>query len=149
MNTAAEIAPLVKEIVVAAPIERAWTAFTTEINAWWPVATHSIEPERVAEIVFEGRAGGRIVERWDDGTENSWGEVELWEPPSRVRFSWQPNHERPAPTEVEVTFSAEDDGTRVRLEHRRWERLGAGAAESRSSYDSGWDLVLGRYAAAT
>jgi hypothetical protein len=41
-----------------------------------------------------------------------------------------------------VTFSPEDGATRVELEHRNWEQAGAGAAEMRDNYDSGWDLVL-------
>lgn len=141
--------PLVKEVVVATPVEKAWAIFTAEIDTWWPVETHSIEPERVKEIVFEAEPGGRVFERWHDGTERAWGQVEECEPPHRVLLSWQPNHERPAPTEVEVAFTAVDGGTRVRLEQRGWERLGDQGAEARSRYVEGWDLVLGRYAART
>jgi hypothetical protein len=36
------------------------------------------------------------------------------------------------------------DRTRVRLEHRGWERL-ADPAGQRTGYDAGWDVVLGRY----
>jgi uncharacterized protein YndB with AHSA1/START domain len=143
------IAPLVKEVTVAVPVERAWTVFTNEIDAWWPASTHSIEPDRVREIVVEARAGGRIVERWEDGTECSWGEIDVCEPPHRLRFSWHPYLDDRAATEVEVTFTAAEGGTIVRLEHRHWERLGAvQGAESRAQYDPGWDFVLGRYAEA-
>lgn len=138
-------APLVKEVTVAAPVERAWEVFTAGIDTWWPAATHSIEPDQVREIVFEARTGGRIVERWHDGTEWSWGEVDVCEPPHRLRFSWHPSRNPPAATEVEVTFTSVDTGTLVRLEHRGWERLGDRAATSRDDYDSGWDYVLGRY----
>lgn len=141
--------PLVKEVTVAAPVERAWEVFTANIGDWWPASTHSIEPERVRDIAFEARIGGRIVERWHDGTECSWGEVEVCDPPHRLRFSWHPYLDRPEATEIEVTFTPVGDGTRVRLEHRGWERLGARGAESRGQYDGGWDFVLGRYAAAT
>jgi hypothetical protein len=41
-----------------------------------------------------------------------------------------------------VRFVAEGDGTRVELEHRGWERYGDDAAETCSSYNSGWDVVL-------
>lgn len=147
MTAATELKPLVKELTVSAPPERAWTVFTEEIDSWWPVATHSMVPERVREIVFESRLGGRILERWSDGTEHVWGAVDLCDPPRRVRFSWQPNHDRPAATEVEVTFTGVEGGTLVRLEHRGWERLGAEeGAESRFDYDGGWEYVLGRYA---
>jgi uncharacterized protein YndB with AHSA1/START domain len=58
------------------------------------------------------------------------------------------NPEAAAPTEIEVRFSPEGDGTRVDLEHRGFERLGGAAQEARGSYSEGWVLVLGRYAEA-
>ena len=145
MNAASEPKPILKELTFAVPVERAWSVFTTEIDSWWPVATHSVEPDRVKEIVLEAHTGGRIFERWRDGTECPWGEVDLCEPPHRIRFSWQPNPQRPAATEVEVTFTATDGGTRVTLEHRGWERLGDEGPESRDDYAGGWDPVLDRY----
>lgn len=143
MTSVAEIAPVVKEIVVNATVERAWEVFTAGVDGWWPVATHSVEPGRVREVAFEN---GRLFERWDDGTECRWGEVEVWEPPHRLRMAWQPNPGVVETTEVEVTFVAEGDHTRVRLEHRAWERLGPRATDARRSYDDGWTQVLGRYA---
>lgn len=146
--TTTGIAPLVKEVSVSAPPARAFEVFTAEIGAWWPAQTHSVEPDRVRDVVLEGRAGGRILEVWEDGTELSWGEVELWDPPRRVRFSWHPGTDPATAGEIEVSFDATGDGTRVTLEHRGWERLGARAAELRANYDEGWDFVLGRYTAA-
>jgi hypothetical protein len=35
----------------------------------------------------------------------------------------------------------------VRLEHRGWERLGDRASVARSGYETGWPVVLGRFAA--
>lgn len=147
MTPAPDTEPVVKEVVVSAQPERAWDVFTGGIGSWWPVELFSVGMERTRAVVFEGRRGGRIFERWGDGTEKPWGEVEEWDPPHRVRFSWHPNEERPAATEVEVTFTATGDGTRVRLEHRGWERLGDAAAESRGSYDRGWVRVLDAYVA--
>lgn len=138
-------APLVKEVVVGVPVDRAWEVFTAGIDRWWPAATHSTAPDRVREVAFEARLGGRILERWDDGTELSWGEVEACDPPNLIRFSWHPNPDREGATEVEVTFTPSADGTRVRLEHRGWERLGDEAPALRADYDGGWDYVLGRY----
>ena len=147
MSPATEIAPVVKEVLVGVPIERAWEVFTAGIGAWWPVEMFSVGMERTRDVVFEGHPGGRIYERWDDGTEKPWGEVEAWDPPKLVRFTWHPNEDRPAATEVEVTFSSEGDATNVRLEHRGWARLGEVGAESRGRYDAGWVKVLDRYAA--
>ena len=48
-----------------------------------------------------------------------------------------------------MRFTADGSGTRVDLEHRHWERLGAAGAEARASYggENGWEMVIGRYAA--
>jgi hypothetical protein len=40
----------------------------------------------------------------------------------------------------------EGDGTRVELVHSGWEAYGDDAAASRASYDTGWDIVLGKLA---
>lgn len=146
--SASTIAPVVKELVVDAPVERAWSTFTAGMGTWWPLDSHSIDGRRAEDVVFEERVGGRVAEKWADGTERQWGEVRVWEPPHRFVLAWQPNADRPDATEVEVTFTREGDGTRLRLEHRGWERLGSEGLESRNDYDSGWELVLGRYAAA-
>ncbi|HEY7874499.1 MAG TPA: SRPBCC family protein [Actinomycetota bacterium] len=140
------ITPIEIEITVAASVEDAFATFTGDITSWWPSATHSVGEERVAEVVMEPRTGGRLFERWDDGTEHDWGEILEWEAPNRLVCSWQPNPERPAATEIEVTFEGVDGGTRVRLEHRGWERLGEQGPGQRRDYSSGWAPVLEGFA---
>jgi hypothetical protein len=62
------IQPVVVAIDVRRGIEEAFRVFTAEIGAWWPVAAHSVEPDKVETVVLEGRVGGRLYERWhDDG----------------------------------------------------------------------------------
>jgi hypothetical protein len=68
--------------------------------------------------------------------------VLVWEPPHRLVWSWQPNPERPAATEVEVRFERAGDGARLELEHRAWERLGEEGPRVRENYATGWDVVL-------
>jgi uncharacterized protein YndB with AHSA1/START domain len=134
-----------KSILVDAPVEQAFRAFTEGIAAWWPLRTHSVARERAEGVVFEGREGGRLYERTSDGEEHEWGVVLAWEPPSRVLYSWHPGRGDETSQEVEMRFTADGDGTRVEVEHRGWERLGERGREQRSSYDSGWDYVLGLY----
>ena len=142
------IQPVVVAIDVRRGIEEAFRVFTAEIGAWWPVADHSVDPDRVEAVVLEAGVGGRLYERWHDGGQADWGRVLAWEPPARLLLSWRPNPDRPAPTEVEVRFLAVEPGhTRVELEHRGWERLGDPAAQSRDSYRDGWPTVLDAYAA--
>jgi uncharacterized protein YndB with AHSA1/START domain len=141
------VAPVVVAVDVRRGIEEAFQVFTAEIAAWWPVAGHSIEPDRVAAVVLEGRPGGRLYERWHDGGEAEWGQVLAWEPPRRLVLAWSPNPDRPVPTRVEVTFHAvEPDHTRVELEHSGWERLAELAAEVRDNYEAGWPGVLDAFA---
>jgi uncharacterized protein YndB with AHSA1/START domain len=138
--------PVVVDITVAAPVEDAWRTFTEELGSWWPVMKHSIGEARVTEVLVEGGAGGRIFERWDDGTEYVWADVVEWDEPSKLTLSWHPNREGDRVTEIDVRFEAEGDGTRVTLEHRGWETLGDVAAEARESYETGWPPVLELFA---
>jgi DNA-binding transcriptional ArsR family regulator len=137
------IEPLVKTIVVPLEVSGAFELFTGGMGSWWPLATHSVGAERARGCRFEARAGGRIYEIMDDGTESEWGVVKLAEFPRRVVFTWHPG--RPASTaqEVEVTFRGVEGGTEVRLEHRGWERYGENAEAARDRYDTGWDQVFG------
>ena len=43
-----------------------------------------------------------------------------------------------------MRFAADGDATRVELEHRGWEK-----PEDRTSYDEGWEVVLGKLVEAT
>jgi uncharacterized protein YndB with AHSA1/START domain len=152
MSTQATDQVIRRAVTVRRTPEEAFDLFTEGIGTWWPLESHSIGSGRegvTAETaVMEGREGGRLYERMSDGAEANWGTILVWDPPRRVVISWHVNPERAAPTEVEVRFLAEGDGTRVELEHRGWERLGADAEEARSGYLTGWERVLGRFAGA-
>ena len=75
------------------------------------------------------------------------GTVSVYEPPHRIVFSWR-SPEWQGPTEVEVRFTPQDQGTLVSLAHRGWDTAGVAAPE-RDGYDNGWVLVLARYAEAS
>jgi uncharacterized protein YndB with AHSA1/START domain len=134
-----------KSLVVDCSPERAFEVFTREIGSWWPVHSHSIGEDKVAEVVFEEEVGGRIFERHEGGGEKEWGRLLSWEPPARFVMSWYPGKDASQATELEVRFAAEGDGTRVELEHRGWEIFADQAQETRNNYDGGWGSVLGYY----
>jgi uncharacterized protein YndB with AHSA1/START domain len=136
-----------KSIFVKRPVAAAFRLFTAEIGTWWPLKEGlSFGGERAHQIFMEARVGGRFFERFTDGEEFECGKVTVYEPPARVAFTWrQPDWD--GPTEVDVRFVPERDGTRVLLEHRGWERLAEASRSSRDSYDGGWDFALSRYAA--
>jgi len=119
----------------------AFQLFTARIAEWWPLKGHSISDDRAEACFIEPFAGGRVYERSFDGDEHVWGEVLAYEPPHRVALTWHPGG-GPA-TEVEVRFTAADDGTFVELEHRGWEVFGEQAAEQELRYANGWPVVFG------
>ncbi|MGH2755765.1 MAG: SRPBCC family protein [Actinomycetota bacterium] len=138
-------APVKKRLSLNVPPGRAFEVFTESIGSWWPLLTHSVFGDRAVDCVFEPGVGGRIYERDVEGAEADWGRVLVWDPPHRIVFSWQPNQERVAATEVEVRFDADGTGTAFELVHRGWELLGSEGAEARAGYEKGWDPTLRAY----
>ena len=143
-----------RQIVVDAPIERAFTVFTDRFGDFKP-PEHNLLGVAIAETVFEPRAGGHIYDRGVDGSECRWARVLAYEPPDRVVFSWDisPQWQIEAgpenTSEVEVRFIAEAARrTRVELEHRNLDRHGPGwqALSDGVADDAGWPLYLTRYA---
>jgi uncharacterized protein YndB with AHSA1/START domain len=144
-----------REIVVEAPIERAFTVFVERFDEVKP-REHNLLGTPIVETVFEPRVGGHIYDRADDGSECRWARVLAYEPPNRVVFSWditpswQLETELANTSEVEVTFIAETpERTRVVLEHRHLDRHGAGwpGLGDGVAGEHGWPLYLNRYAA--
>ena len=145
------------EIVVDAPVERAFRVFTERFDQIKP-KEHNMLGVDIAESVFEPRAGGRVYDRGVDGTECQWGRVLAYEPPERIVFSWdisphwQVESDLARTSEVEVRFVAEaGDRTRIELEHRHLDRHGEGWDGMRQGVagDDGWPLYLRRFASAT
>src|ERR1700716_3277346 len=121
-----------RQIVVEAPIERAFSVFTERFGDFKP-PEHNLLGSPIAETVFEPHVGGHIFDRGSDGSECHWDIVPASEPPARVWFSWdispqwQIEAEPDKTSEVEVRFVAETPGrTRVELEHRKIDRHGSG-----------------------
>jgi uncharacterized protein YndB with AHSA1/START domain len=139
---ATDLGPITKSVTINAPVERAFKVYTDEIASWWPLKTHSVS-EQAETCIFEGRQGGRIYERATDGEEHVWGTVLVWDPPSRVVYTWHPGRSEDTAQEVEMHFRPQGERTRVDLEHRGWERLGDEAPVIMQSYEGGWDFVLG------
>jgi hypothetical protein len=138
-----------KTITVRCTPEHAFRTFTEGIDGWWPLATHSLGEDRARRAVLEGRAGGRLYEVWDDGTEREWGTIVAWEPPDRLAVAWAVHRETGLQTEWEARFAPDGEGgTRVELAHRGWDALGERADETFASYasDEGWTRVLGAFA---
>ena len=154
MTTQAQDTSVRTEVVVEAPIERAFRLFTDNFDRIKP-REHNMLGVDIAESVFEPRVGGRVYDRGVDGSECQWGRVLAYEPPARIVFSWDINPRWQIETdlnktsEVEVRFIAEaSDRTRVELEHNSLDRHGDGWEAMREGVrgDQGWPLYLERFA---
>ena len=153
--TRTEVPVVRKQVVISAPAEKAFTAFTERFGDFKP-SEHNLLATAIAETVFEPYVGGHIYDRAVDGSECRWARILAYEPPVRVVFSWDISPQWEIETdpeltsEVEVRFVAEGpDRTRVELEHRRLDRHGPGWRSVRDGVDGdqGWPLYLARYAA--
>ena len=148
------VEPIRHMVTVRGVPERAFELFTEQMGTWWPVESYSravseFEHVRVAELEFQARMGGSVLEHLSDGRILPWAEVIAWHPPHSVVMAWRPHSSPEPPTEVEVTFTERGDGTLVELEHRGWERLSEDfRAGLYDTYARGWITTLRCFAAA-
>jgi uncharacterized protein YndB with AHSA1/START domain len=144
-----------KVVKVRAPQAVAWSVFTEQMGAWWPLASYKIGKANAVDAVIEPRVGGRWYERGDDGSICQWGSVLAWEPPWRLLLSWDVSadwrYDPSLKTEIEVRFNAEGgDRTRVELEHRHLDRYGSRRDQMRRIFDTegDWGRLLESFASA-
>jgi hypothetical protein len=153
LNQTIRIAPVRKSIIVDATRERAFEVFTAGIDRWWP-KSKGIGAAPVRESIIEPFVGGRWYTTCEDGTDVVVGHVGVWQPPERfvvtweISAAWKPDARTAFASEVEVRFLADVAGrTRVELEHRNFERMGAAAGETmRNNVDGGWPAILENFA---
>jgi len=153
MTRTIEIAPVRKSVVVEASPSQAFSVFTAGIDRWWP-KSHGIGATPITQSFIEPFVGGRWYTHHEDGSDVVIGHVRVWQPAERLIVSWEisaewkPDARSAVSSEVEVRFTAEAGGrTRVDLEHRNFERMGAVAGEKmRKDVDGGWPHLLDLYA---
>ena len=153
--TALRRPPVRQSVVVRSDRLHTFDTFVGTIGVWWPVTPFSAGRDQVRDVTFEQRAGGRVYETWQNGTEVDWGEVRVWEPPERFIMTWNMTS---VVTEVELTFAVLGPAlTRVSVEHSGWEQLteeqlardcALPGGYSGGAYSQGWTTILDRLAAA-
>ena len=122
-------APVKKSITVKASAKHAFEVFTAGFDTWWP-RSHHIGKAPLKKAIMEGHIGGRCYSEQTDGTECDWGRITTLGTAGAfcdgtAQWDYQPDVMKSS--EVDVRFTPESDGTtRVDLEHRHFERIGAG-----------------------
>ena len=110
---------------IAAPPERTFNAFTSEIAEWWrPNDLFRITDSVSGHLGFEPDPPERLVEVGTDGNRFEIGIVTVWDPPRGLVFGWrQEGFPAGVSTEVSVRFEAVEGGTRVTVEHFGWDAI--------------------------
>jgi uncharacterized protein YndB with AHSA1/START domain len=140
---------------VKASPARAFEAFTADIGTWWrPSPLFRFTPRDPGVLSFEAGEGGRLIETLPNGTVFEIGEIRAWEPPTRLVFGWRQATFAPdQATQVEVSFEAVGDETRVTVEHTGWDVVPAAHAARHGFPDTiflrrhaeWWQLLLASY----
>jgi hypothetical protein len=138
--------PLEIELELRCSADHAFATWTERFGLWWP-AGHTASGDPEASVHLEPRLGGRIFERAGNGREIDWGEVTVWDPPRRLGYLWHIRRTREAATDVLVHFEDTRDGSRIRIEHTGWERLGDEGPSWRDANRGGWAGLLPHFAA--
>jgi len=113
-----------RQIVVGAPIARAFMIFTERFGDFKP-PEHNLLAAPIAKTVFEPRVSGHIYDRAEDGSECHWARILAYEPPDRVVFSWDISPQWQIETdpeftsEVEVRFVAESTKFQPTVQYSR------------------------------
>lgn len=103
-----------KSVLLHCPPDKAFELFTARVSEWWPT-THRMTKDLDSELFLEP---ARFWVRTADGREVELGRVLAWEPPHRLALDFYIGTSAAQPTAVEVTFTGEDEGTRVTVHHR-------------------------------
>jgi Activator of Hsp90 ATPase homolog 1-like protein len=122
--------------VVSVTPDRAFELFTEEVGDWYRVDRFTVvDPERTVSIRFEPYVGGRFMDVYDvtTGEGRELARIQAWDPPHRLQFVDTRD------CEVEVTFVAAADGTRVTIEQRGLDRLPPAVADHVERF--GWHVI--------
>lgn len=139
---------IVKTVRVPLAPDRAFELFTARMVEWWPLATHSAGGPDAVSVAIDDHVGGLVVETLRDGSTSVWGTVTRWAPPHELAFTWHPGNGPEEATDVSVTFSPDADGSTVTLVHTGWAKRRDADDDLHARYVTGWEYVLGRFAAA-
>ena len=133
---------IVKSLFLPLAPAAAFDLFTTRINAWWPPdRRHTRDP--LSEIFL--LQDGRFFERTSEGRDVELGFVRSWQKPKLILLDFFIATSLEEPTEVEITFIAEQQGTRLTVTHRPKPESAHLWAERAPRYEASWGIVLAAF----
>jgi uncharacterized protein YndB with AHSA1/START domain len=125
-----------REMVLNCAPERAFNAFTTHVDLWWP-RTHRKSRDHAMRFTPDA-----LIQTAPDGTNWTMGRVLAYDPPARLALDWFAGAVTD-PTNVEITFAPEGGGTRVVIVHRPLTPETIALWPSRvATFIGGWEAVL-------
>lgn len=133
-----------KSVLLSCPLDEAFQLFTVRISEWWP-DTHRLTKDPESQLFLE--PAGRFWERGGDGHEIELGRVLTWEPPHRLTLDFYIGTNVSQPTALEVTFTSENEGTRVTINHRAKPESEDLWIRRAPVFMKSWDAVLAALAA--
>jgi len=121
-------------IFLPAPTNRAWAAFTLDVDRWW---TYRLRDR--TRCVIEPYVGGRWLQEWDNGGA-LFGTFTVWDPPQLLCLTGPLAMTRPAHNLLEFHFEPADSGTNLTVRHEAFGGFEAGTDEM---YANGWRELIG------
>lgn len=130
---------MVKTVLLPLSPNAAFELFTQKAGEWWPKdRRHSGDTESEIFIL----QSGRFYERARSGHEVELGHVQAWDQPNRILLDFFVATGPERPTEVEVTFAAQEGGTHVTVIHRPKPSSADLWSARAPLYAQSWDLAL-------
>jgi hypothetical protein len=117
----------------------AFQLFTGRISEWWPTG-HRLTKDSSSHLFLERT--GRFWERSRDGREIELGRVLEWDAPNRLALDFYLGTNAAQPTAVEVSFAAENEGTRVTVRHSARPESEDLWNQRAPVFERSWDAVL-------
>ncbi|MBS1494146.1 MAG: SRPBCC domain-containing protein [Bacteroidetes bacterium] len=128
--------PIIKEIMVNAPIAKVWKALSTKEDlAKWFHASGDFELEAGHTFHMDVQHEGKDYKHTLTITEII--------PEQKLALDWFINGD-PGITHVEYELEPEGCKTKVKVTHSGFDKYGEAGAETRSGYNGGWDHVLNK-----
>jgi hypothetical protein len=119
----------------------AFEAYTAGIGTWWDPRC-SAAPGTLEDVTIEPEVGGRIYASHTDQGHHEWGQVTRWEPGHLLTHTFTLAQDPAHPSEVQVTFTARDDGgCQVHFSHGGWTSANADARQRFTD----WPALLDRF----